>query len=45
MGLARAKEVADALKSYFQTKMEYAKAIYTHRLALAKLHAAAGISK
>jgi outer membrane protein TolC len=45
MGLARAKEVADALKAYFQTKMEYAKAIYAHRLALAKLRAAAGLSK
>ena len=44
MGIARAKEVADALKAYFQTKMEYAKTVYGMRLARAELAAAVGIT-
>jgi outer membrane protein TolC len=43
MGLARAKEVADALKSYFKTKMDFAQAIYSYHLANAHLKAAVGL--
>lgn len=42
MGLAGAREVADSLRAYFQTKMDYAKAVYEMRLARIELAAVTG---
>ncbi len=42
MGLAGAREVADSLRAYFQTKLDYTKAVYEMRLARAGLAAATG---
>jgi outer membrane protein TolC len=43
MGTARAKEVADALKAYFKTKIAVVKAVYEHNMAVAGLRASVGV--